>query len=152
MTTVYSARWVLPISSAPLLEGAIAIIGPEIVAVGGRAALVERFPQATFHHFGEAVILPGLVNAHSHLELTAMRGFLDAEEPDFFAWLRKLTRTRRERMTLDDLRVSAAWGACEAARAGVTCLGDASDAGAESMRAMCEVGLRGIVYQESFGP
>jgi len=81
-----------------------------------------------------------------------MRGFLDAEASDFFAWLKKLTSARRERMTVDDLRVSAAWGACEAARAGVTCVGDASDAAAESMKALREVGLRGTVYQESFGP
>lgn len=152
MTTLYSARWVLPISSAPVFEGAIAIAGAEIEAVGRRSDLIESFPGAQVHDFGEAVILPGLVNAHSHLELTAMRGFLDTEESDFFAWLRKLTFARLERMTPDDLYVSAAWGACEAARAGVTCLGDASDAASESMKALLDVGLRGTVYQESFGP
>jgi 5-methylthioadenosine/S-adenosylhomocysteine deaminase len=55
-------------------------------------------------------------------------------------------------MTPDDLYVSAAWGAVEAARAGVTCVGDASDAASASMRALGSVGLRGTVYQESFGP
>src|SRR6185312_4796772 len=52
----------------------------------------------------------------------------------------------------DDLYVSASWGACEAARAGVTCVGDASDSALLSMTALREAGLRGIVYQESFGP
>jgi 5-methylthioadenosine/S-adenosylhomocysteine deaminase len=80
-----------------------------------------------------------------------MRGFLENEETDFFAWLRKLTVARLERMTADDLRVSATWGACEAARAGVTCVADASDAALESMNALRDVGLRGVVYQESFG-
>src|SRR6185369_16559130 len=79
------------------------------------------------------------------------RGFLE-DEADFFAWLRKLTRARLERMTADDLRVSASWGACEAARAGVTCVADASDAALQSMNALDDVGLRGIVFQESFGP
>ena len=152
MTTLYCARWVLPISSSPIDDGAIAIAGQQIVAVGKRYALVEKFPDAAGRDFGEALILPGLVNSHSHLELTAMRGFLEAEESDFFAWLRKLTVARMERMTPDDLRVSAAWGACEAARAGVTCLADASDSAGESMNALREVGLRGIVFQESFGP
>jgi 5-methylthioadenosine/S-adenosylhomocysteine deaminase len=55
-------------------------------------------------------------------------------------------------MTPDDIRVSATWGACEAVRAGITCVGDASDAGMMSMLALREVGLRGVVYQESFGP
>lgn len=152
MTTLYCARWVLTICSAPIDDGAIAIAGQQIVAVGKRDALVEKFPDAAVRDFGEAVILPGLVNSHSHLELTAMRGFLETEENDFFAWLKKLTVARMERMTADDLRVSAAWGACEAARAGVTCLADASDSAGESMNALREVGLRGIVFQESFGP
>ena len=152
MTTLYSARWLLPISSAPVPDGAIAVEGEGIVAVGQRAAIVAQFPEAHLQDFGEAAIFPGLVNAHSHLELTAMRGFLEAAESDFFAWLRKLTVARMEKMTADDIYVSAAWGACEAARAGVTCLGDSSDAAVESIKALRDVGLRGIVYQESFGP
>jgi len=152
MTTLYCARWVLPVSSPPIADSAIAVEGPQIIAVGSRAKLAEEFSQATVRDFGESAIIPGLVNAHSHLELTAMRGFLENEESDFFAWLKKLTLARLERMNADDLKVSAAWGACEAARAGVTCVADASDAAFESMSALREVGLRGIVFQESFGP
>ncbi len=122
------------------------------MAVGKRTTLAAEFLHATVRDFGESAIIPGLINAHSHLELTAMRGYLEDEESDFFAWLKKLTIARLERMTADDLNVSAAWGACEAARAGVTCVADASDAALESMNALREVGLRGIVYQESFGP
>jgi 5-methylthioadenosine/S-adenosylhomocysteine deaminase len=81
-----------------------------------------------------------------------MRGYLEDCEDDFFGWLRKLTIARLERMTPDDLYVSAAWGAVEAARAGVTCLGDSSDAASASLRALRDVGLRGTVYQEGFGP
>lgn len=152
MTTVYCARWVLPVSAPSITAGAIAVNGDQIVAVGGRATLVKQFPQATVRDFGASAIIPGLINTHSHLELTAMRGFLENEETDFFAWLKKLTFARLERMTAADLNVSAAWGACEAARAGVTCVADASDAAFESMNSLREVGLRGIVYQESFGP
>lgn len=152
MTTLYSARWVLPMSSAPVENGAVAVEGTRIVGVGARVALAERFPEARAEEFGEAAILPGLVNNHSHLELTAMRGYLDDVEGDFFAWLMKLTLARLERMTPDDLYVSAAWGAVEAARAGVTCLGDASDSASASMAALRDVGLRATVYQESFGP
>lgn len=114
--------------------------------------LTRRFPDAPVRDCGDSAIIPGLTNAHSHLELTAMRGFLESEETDFFAWLRKLTTTRLERMTNNDLRVSAVWGACEAVRAGVTCVADASDSAGESMNALRDVGLRGIVFQESFGP
>jgi len=152
MTTLYCARWVLPISSEPIAAGAIAVAGERLVAIGSQATLKKEFPQATIRDLGESAIIPGLINAHSHLELTAMRGFLENEETDFFAWLRKLTSARLERMSEDDLHVSAAWGAGEAARAGVTCVADASDAAAQSMQALRDVGLRGIVFQESFGP
>jgi len=152
MTTIYSARWVLPVSSAPIEHGAVAVDGPLIAGIGDAAAIASRFPDARIESFGESVILPGLVNAHSHLELTALRGYLENEESDFFAWLRKLTIARLERMTPDDIRVSATWGACEAVRAGVTCVGDASDSAMLSMLALRDVGLRGVVFQESFGP
>jgi 5-methylthioadenosine/S-adenosylhomocysteine deaminase len=152
MTTIYSARWVLPVTAPPIENGAVAVEGQHIVGVGRRAEIVERFPEFCVVLLGEAVVLPGLVNTHTHLELTALRGYLENEETDFFAWLRKLTLARLERMTPDDIRVSATWGACEAVRAGITCVGDASDAGMMSMLALREVGLRGVVYQESFGP
>jgi cytosine/adenosine deaminase-related metal-dependent hydrolase len=152
MPTLYCARWVLPISSSPITDGAIAVEGQRIISVGARTTLAQQFPGATVRDCGNSAIIPGLINTHSHLELTAMRGFLEDAENDFFAWLKKLTAARLERMTADDLYVSAAWGASEAVRAGVTCFADASSAASESMRALRDVGLRGIVFQESFGP
>jgi cytosine/adenosine deaminase-related metal-dependent hydrolase len=153
VTKLYSARWVLPDASSLIESGAVAIEGSQVVAVGKRDELAMRFPEAPeVRDFGEAAISPGFINTHSHLELTAMRGYLEREEGDFFAWLKKLTVARLERMTPDDLYVSAAWGAIEAARSGVTCVGDASDAASSSMRALKDVGLRGTVYQEAFGP
>src|SRR5216684_2650190 len=151
MPTIYSARWVLPIASRSIEDGAVAIENSKILGVGPRNVVISRFPETRVEDFGEAAILPGLVNAHSHLELTAMRGFLEREENDFFAWLRKLTLARLA-MTAEDLLVSGTCGAIEAARAGVTCMGDASSAAREAIGALGMVGLRGIVYQESFGP
>ena len=153
MTTIYTARWVLPVASgSPIEHGAVAVDGALIVDVGVLPDLVARFPDARVEEFGQSVILPGLINTHTHLELTAMRGYLENEEHDFFAWLRKLTLARLERMTPDDIRVSATWGACEAVRAGITFVGDASDSAMMSMQALRDVGLRGVVFQESFGP
>jgi cytosine/adenosine deaminase-related metal-dependent hydrolase len=151
MPVIYSAHWVLPIISPVIADGAVVLDNFKIIAVGPLTEIVSRFPDSRVEDFGEAAILPGLVNAHSHLELTVMRGFLEPEESDFFAWLRKLTLARLA-MTTEDLLVSATCGAIEAAGAGVTCVGDASSAAAQAMKALQTVGLRGIVYQESFGP
>jgi cytosine/adenosine deaminase-related metal-dependent hydrolase len=152
MTTIYSARWVVPVSAAPIENGAVAVEGQRIAGVGPHAEIVAKFHDYKLENFGDAIILPGLVNLHTHLELTAMRSYLENEETDLFAWLRKLSVARLEVMTADDIRVSATWGACEAVRAGITCVGDASDSGMMSMTALRDVGLRGVVYQESFGP
>lgn len=65
MTTIYSARWVLPVSSAPIEHGAVAIDGPLIAGVGPQAEIVSRFPEARVESFGESVILPGFVNTHT---------------------------------------------------------------------------------------
>ena len=149
---LYCARWVVPVAAPFIEDGAVAVEGSRLVAVGTRAELAARYPEAACEDFGAAAIIPGLVNCHTHLELTAMRGYLEDVEGDFFAWLRKLTVARTTRMTADDLRVSATWGAVEAARAGVTCVGDASSYGDASVAALREVGLRGIVYQEVISP
>ena len=106
MPKIYSARWVLPIAAPAIDDGAIVINDAAIAAVGDRAAIVAAFPNALVEDFGNAAIVPGLINTHAHLELTVMRGFLEREEHDFFAWLKKLT-VARLRMTDDDLFVSA---------------------------------------------
>lgn len=151
MTTIYSARWVLPISSRMIEYGAVAVDDDRIVSVGPAKELIDKLKDVVLVDFGEAAVLPGLVNAHSHLELTAMRGFLEAEEHDFFAWLRKLTLARMA-MTPEDLHASSVCGAIEAVRAGITCVADSSSSASQTLRAVREVGLRGVVYQESFGP
>ena len=151
MTTLYCARWMAPVSTAVVENGAVAVDGAHIAGAGPREQMLTRFSDSRLIDLGEAILLPGLINAHSHLELTVMRGFLEEEEHDFFAWLLKLTLARLA-LTVEELRTSATWGALEAARAGVTSVADASDSAKESMTALNEVGLRGIVYQESFGP
>ena len=152
MTTTYSARWVLPVSAPPIEHGAVVVEGQRIAAIGSETEIVERFPESKLESFSEAIILPGFINTHTHLELTALRGYLENEETNFFAWLRKLTIARLQLMTPDDIRVSATWGACEAVRVGITYVDDASDSALLSMMALRDVGLCGVVYQESFGP
>lgn len=150
---ILSAEYVLPISAAPISKGAVVVENDKITAVGTRAELAEKFPRTETEDFGEAVIMPGFVNAHSHLEITAMRSFLDDVEHDFSAWLLKLTKVRAERLTDADIEASALWGALEGARAGVTCFADIGRYGKAGFEALKLSGLRGIVFQETeFSP
>jgi aminodeoxyfutalosine deaminase len=146
---ILAAEYVLPISADPIRDGAVAIEGGEIAAIGRRQELIQQFPEAALEDLGQAAILPGFVNCHSHLEITAMRGFLDSVEHDFFAWLMKLTVTRGERLTDDDIKLAAMAGALEGARGGVTCFGDIGRYGRAGLEALKANGLRGVVYQET---
>ena len=153
MMKIISAEYVLPISSAPIENGAVAVEKDKITAVGTQKKLAEQFPEAKCENFGKAAILPGFVNAHSHLEITAMRGFLDREEHDFYTWLIKLTKTRGEKLTDKDIEIAAIFGALEGARAGVTCFGDIGRFGKAGFQALKVNGLRGVTFQETeFSP
>ncbi|HEX6838587.1 MAG TPA: amidohydrolase, partial [Polyangia bacterium] len=66
---VHAAPWVVPIAAPPLRDGAVALDGDRIAAVGPRAALAE-LGEVVEHH---GVIMPGTVNAHTHLELSHVR-------------------------------------------------------------------------------
>ena len=140
--SIYAAKWVLPIDAPPISGGEVVVENGLIAEVRAR-----RTPASDCRDFGDAVLLPGLVNAHSHLEYTALRGFL--EDVPFFPWIRALTAAKAS-LSAEDWLWSARLGALECAASGITTLGDNTDAGA-TMRVLAESGLRGAVYQELFG-
>src|SRR4026209_2806855 len=104
---ILTADYVLPVSSEPFNNGAVAVENSNIVAVGALSDVQRQFPRAESEDFGEAVIMPGVVNCHSHLELSVMRGFADDVEDDFFKWLIKISVTRDQKLTAQDLETSA---------------------------------------------
>jgi 5-methylthioadenosine/S-adenosylhomocysteine deaminase len=139
---VLSADWVVPVEGAPIRDGAVAISDDGMIAAVGPAT--ELGP---CEHFPDAVILPGFVNAHSHLEYAVYAGFGDGL--DFPTWI-ALHIERKQRIDLADMEAIARLGALECLRSGITTVGDCSFAGAAAT-ACADLGLRGVVYLEVFG-
>ena len=141
----YHARWVCPVSSAPLKNGTLVEEDGRIAYIGPRAAA----PAGEDIELGDAIVIPGLVNTHCHLELTAMRGFLDGL--GFREWIVRLTRARRAVLTPEMLLDAARLGVDEGLLHGITTFADTGDTGT-GFDAMLERGARGICYREVFGP
>lgn len=141
----YRARWVLPICAPPIADGVVAVERDCIEYVGSS----DHGPPGDEVHLGDTLLMPGLINAHCHLELTVMRGFL--EDLDFRRWILRLTAARRAVLDRDALLDSARYGLEEGIRAGITSYADTCESGVV-MQAMRESRVRGIMYQEVFGP
>ena len=142
MSRVLSADWVLPIEGPPIEGGAVAIEDGRIAAVGTRDELGGDT------HYDDAVLLPGFVNAHSHIEYAVYAGFGDSLT-DFAEWIRLHTE-RKRRIGWEEYVDIARLGAAECLRSGIATIGDCSFSGAAAV-AMDELGLRGIAYLEVFG-
>jgi cytosine/adenosine deaminase-related metal-dependent hydrolase len=138
---VLSADWVLPVEGEPIEHGAVAIENGVIAAVGTARELGEgeRFP--------DSAIVPGFVNAHTHLEYAVYAGFGDGLS--FGPWISTHVE-RKQRLERADMEAIARLGAAECLRSGITTVGDLAFTGA-SAHACAELGLRAIVYLEVFG-
>jgi cytosine/adenosine deaminase-related metal-dependent hydrolase len=99
-TTLYRARHVLPmvevggVACSSIEDGGIAVRGSEILAVERWVDLLKEHPGAVREDLGEVILMPGLINAHCHLDYGMMRGALFGGE-SFSAWIQRLNAMRR---------------------------------------------------------
>ncbi|SJZ67939.1 amidohydrolase family protein [Selenihalanaerobacter shriftii] len=144
---ILTAKWVLPISAEPISPGAVVINDEEIEAVGFKEEVLANYPKEEVRDLGEAILLPGLINLHTHLDYTILRG--ENDNLPFLPWISNLVQKSRA-LEYDEVLLSAKLGALELLAAGVTTIADTTATGA-SLQAASEMKLRGIIYQEVFG-
>lgn len=136
-----------PVTAPPIEDGAVLIDGSRIAAVGPDAVVPSPSGTARLD-FPDAVLLPGLVNCHTHLELTHLRG--RNGETRFPEWVRRVRELKDA--TSDETFVGAAeQGVREGWAVGVTCVADTGSTGAV-IAALARLGGRGVVFHEVFGP
>ena len=142
------AQFVHPVTAPPISDGAVLVDDRGTIAAVGPNAVVPTPPGARALEFPHARLLPGLVNTHTHLELTHLTG--KNTEREFAGWIRGL-RALKDATSPDEFSRSAEQGVRDAWAAGVTCVADTGSTGAP-LEALARLGGRGIYYQEVFGP
>src|SRR5687767_11387964 len=143
------ARIALPISSEAIEDAAVVVRGGVIADVGPMARVVHAHPGERVRDLGDAILMPGFVNVHSHLELTLLRGLV--EDLPFLPWLRRVVDLTHDVLKPDESVFYSLLGAAEMIRAGITTVADCSASGAP-FDALAIAGLRGLVFQEAFAP
>jgi len=152
---IFRARWVLPIDRAPIDGGWIETdIDPDVPTGAAPARILavgSGRPPATPEDLGDVALLPGLVNAHTHLELSWMAGRVPPSA-SMSEWIRTLMEVRRAGPPGGDAEIVEAMARAAVAMhaTGTVLVGDISNTLA-SPRVLAATGLGGIVFHEILG-
>jgi 5-methylthioadenosine/S-adenosylhomocysteine deaminase len=139
-----------PVTAPPLEDGAVLVDADGRIAAVGPNKRVPVPAGVRALHFPDAELMPGLVNCHTHLELMQLGGGAKHDEPEFLKWIRRI-RELKETTSAEAFYAAAVAGIRDCWARGVTCIAETGSTGAV-MRALHDLGGRGIVYQEVFGP
>src|SRR5436305_7987089 len=137
-----------PVTAPPIMDGAVLVDDTGRTAAVGPDRAVPAPANAQRLAFPEGALVPGLVNCHTHLELTHLAG--KNAEREFAPWIRAI-RALKDGTTPAEFSRSAEQGVRDCWAAGVTCVADTGSTGAP-LAALARLGGRGIYYQEVFGP
>jgi cytosine/adenosine deaminase-related metal-dependent hydrolase len=141
--TRYQASWVLPIAERPIRDGFVDV-------EQGRVSSIGQAARSTAHvdDLGRVAILPGLVNAHTHLELSYLHGHVPPSE-DFVTWIRAVVAARRQHPDPKAPNVVEAVrkGIDEAVRCGTALVGDISNT-LVPFELLQRSALAGVVFYE----
>ena len=139
-----------PVTAPPIEDGAVLVNANGRIEAVGRNQAVPSPRGIESLAFPDAELVPGLVNCHTHLELTQLGGGARHDEREFVKWIRRI-RELKDATSADAFYEAAAAGVRDCWSRGVTCIAETGSTGSV-MRALHDLGGRGIVYQEVFGP
>ena len=140
----YRARWLVPICEPPIRDGWVAVDRGRIVAFGRPAPGDTQGEQ----DLGHVAILPGLVNAHTHLELSYLRDQIDPAS-DFVTWIRGVVAARQQRPDpkADEIMDAVDAAIAESTACGTAIVGDISNT-LVTFDPLVRSSLAGVVFYE----
>lgn len=126
--------------------GAVAVVGDSIAAVGEEAVVRQEFTSAHVVDCQGKVVMPGLINAHTHVPMSLMRGLADDLRLD--VWLQGyMWPVEREFVSPEFVRLGTKLSCAEMLRSGVTCFADMYFFEQDVAAATAEAGLRAVCSQ-----
>ncbi|WP_297976844.1 amidohydrolase [uncultured Amaricoccus sp.] len=151
MTTILADGWLITMNPArDVLEAAsVCVEKDRIVAIGTRDKLARAHPQAEIVDCGGRIVMPGMVNTHTHLFQTLLKGLGD--DMALKEWFSCMTGPSAVHLTTEDAKVAALHGCIESLRSGVTTLVDFNyvhtrpGMAEATIEAFEETGIRGFV-------
>jgi cytosine/adenosine deaminase-related metal-dependent hydrolase len=144
----YRAAWILPITSPPVRDGAVAVRNGRVAAVGPVAEVRRRAGEAAETDLGDTIVLPGLTNAHTHLSLSALGGI--SRNSGFLDWLSRVAAAASE-MTAEGVQASVQSGIEESWDLGTVLLGEITTRPEGTDKLMEHGELAARVYFEFLG-
>jgi len=144
---IYAADIILPISNPPIANGAVLVTDGRINAVGVKDELLAANPGEEVIEFADAILMPGLVNLHGHLECSSF-DFLAKPTP-FSEWVGTIIQAGLK-MQRDDWLSASRAGVKKYFVSGITCTADITRSGV-GLQAVAEAGMPALVYLEAVG-
>jgi 5-methylthioadenosine/S-adenosylhomocysteine deaminase len=144
---ILTAETVLPVSSKPLKNASVLISDGKIREIGKSVALRKRYKGVIERDLGNGILLPGFVNAHTHLELGWMFKRLRSFR-GFTGWLGQIIKEKRAGVTDGEIVESVEEGIEANIRSGVTTVGEISSYGGIDKPLLKSSGLRTVLFRE----
>lgn len=130
-------------------QGEIAIDGDRIIAVGERGCTPSDFVPERVFDLSNHVVMPGLINTHTHAAMTMLRGY--ADDMPLMPWLEEKVWPFEDKMTAEDIYWGSALALCEIIRSGTTTMLDMYIMQEETAKAVLEAGTRASLSRGMIG-
>lgn len=149
---ILSAKYVFTMTGEPIVDGAVAVENGEIIDVGQEEDLLKRYTGATCEDYPNHVIMPGLINCHTHLDMSFFKDFpgdpvrAPESQVNYVDWL-LANIAYKKNVTPEEQKEAISWALDECIQSGTTCVGDMSSY--EGIFYLLEQkGIRAVLFPE----